>query len=34
MRLDWNDIKARAAKFAADWKDARYERGETQTLLQ
>jgi hypothetical protein len=32
MRLDWNDIKARAAKFAADWKDARYERGETQTF--
>jgi hypothetical protein len=32
MRLDWNDIKARAAKFAAEWKDAYYERGETQTL--
>jgi hypothetical protein len=32
MRLDWNDIKARAAKFAADWKDAYYERGETQTF--
>jgi len=32
MRLDWNDIKARAAKFAGDWKDAQYERGETQTF--
>ncbi len=32
MRLDWNDIKARAAKFAAEWKDAQYERGETQTF--
>jgi hypothetical protein len=32
MRLDWNDIKARAGKFAVDWKDARYERGETQTF--
>ncbi|MGI8570925.1 MAG: type IIL restriction-modification enzyme MmeI [Methylocella sp.] len=32
MRLDWNDIKARAAKFAGEWKDAHYERGETQTF--
>lgn len=32
MRLDWNDIKARAAKFAEEWKDAQYERGETQTF--
>lgn len=32
MRLDWNDIKARAAKFAEDWRDAHYERGETQTF--
>jgi len=32
MRLDWNDIRARAAKFAEDWKDAHYERGETQTF--
>ncbi|MGH6839027.1 MAG: DNA methyltransferase [Methylocella sp.] len=32
MRLDWNDIKARAAKFATDWKDAHYERGESQTF--
>ncbi|MGL4634557.1 MAG: DNA methyltransferase, partial [Beijerinckiaceae bacterium] len=32
MRLDWNDIKARAAVFADAWKDAAYERGETQTF--
>jgi len=31
-RLDWNDIRARAAKFADDWKDAHYEKGETQTF--
>ncbi|MGH6856700.1 MAG: DNA methyltransferase [Methylocella sp.] len=32
MRLDWNDIKARAAKFAGEWSGAQYERGETQTF--
>ncbi len=32
MRLDWNDVRASAAKFADDWKDAHYERGETQTF--
>ena len=32
MRLDWNDVKARAAKFADEWKDARYERADTQTF--
>lgn len=32
MRLDWNDIRARAARFADEWKDAHYERGETQTF--
>lgn len=32
MRLDWNDIRARASKFADEWKDAHYERGETQTF--
>jgi type I restriction-modification system DNA methylase subunit len=32
LRLDWNDIRARAAKFAEEWKDAHYERGETQTF--
>lgn len=32
MRLDWNDIRARAARFADEWKDAHYEKGETQTF--
>ncbi len=32
LRLDWNDIRARAAKFAEEWRDAHYERGETQTF--
>ena len=30
MRLSWNEIRARAAKFAQDWKDRGYEKGETQ----
>ncbi len=30
MRLSWNEIRARAAAFAAEWKDAHYERGQTQ----
>jgi hypothetical protein len=32
MRLSWNEIRVRAARFARDWKDARYERGECQTF--
>ena len=32
MRLDWNDIKARAGKFADEWKEAHYERSDTQTF--
>jgi hypothetical protein len=32
MHLNWNEIRARAARFAADWKDAHYERGESQTF--
>jgi hypothetical protein len=32
MRLDWNEIRARAARFAEKWKGAAYERGETQTF--
>jgi len=32
MRLNWNEIRARAARFAAAWKDAHYERGECQTF--
>lgn len=31
-RLSWNEIRARAAEFAADWKDAHYEKGETQSF--
>ena len=32
MRLSWNEIRVRAARFAEEWKDAHYERGETQTF--
>ena len=32
MRLSWNEIKIRAARFADEWKNARYERGESQTF--
>ena len=32
MRLSWNEIRARAARFAEDWKDAKYERGEAQSF--
>ena len=32
MNLSWNEIRARAAKFATDWKDAAYEKGETQSF--
>ena len=32
MHLSWNEIRVRAAKFAADWKDAGYEKGETQSF--
>lgn len=32
MRLSWNEIRARAAVFAQDWKDAHYEKGETQSF--
>lgn len=32
MRLSWKEIRARAARFAEEWKDARYEKGETQTF--
>jgi hypothetical protein len=32
MRLSWNEIKTRAARFADEWKNARYERGESQTF--
>jgi len=32
LRLSWNEIRARAARFAEDWADAHYERGETQSF--
>ncbi len=32
MRLTWNEIRARAADFAREWSDARYEKGETQSF--
>ena len=32
MRLSWNEVRARAAAFAEDWKDASYEKGETQSF--
>ena len=32
MRLSWNEIRARAARFAEEWRSARYERGESQTF--
>ncbi len=32
MTLSTNEVRARAAEFARDWKDARYEAGEKQTF--
>ena len=32
MRLSWNEVRARAAAFAEKWRDAAYERGETQSF--
>jgi hypothetical protein len=32
MRLSWNEIRVRAARFADEWKIAHYERGESQTF--
>ena len=32
MRLSWNEVRARAAKFTARWEDAAYEKGETQSF--
>ena len=32
MRLSWNEIRARAATFADEWRDAAYEKGETQSF--
>lgn len=32
MRLSWNEIRTRASRFAAEFADACYERGETQSF--
>jgi hypothetical protein len=32
MRLSWNEIRVRAASFAAEWRTAHYEKGETQSF--
>lgn len=32
VSLSWNEIRVRAASFADKWKDAGYEKGETQTF--
>ncbi len=32
MRLSWNEVRARAAAFADEWRDASYEKGETQSF--
>jgi hypothetical protein len=32
MRLSWNEIRVRAAAFSDEWKDASYEKGETQSF--
>ena len=32
MRLSWNEVRARAGAFAHDWRDAAYEKGETQSF--
>ena len=31
-RLSWNEIRVRASSFSARWKDASYEKGETQSF--
>ena len=32
MRLSWNEVRVRAASFATEWRDAAYEKGETQSF--
>lgn len=32
MRLSWNEVRARAARFADEWSDAHYEKGETHSF--
>ena len=32
MRLSWNEVRVRAAAFADKWREAAYEKGETQSF--
>ena len=32
MRLSWNEIRTRAAAFSNEWRDATYEKGESQSF--
>ena len=32
MRRSWNEVRARAATFANEWRDAAYEKGDTQSF--
>ncbi|MDE0000552.1 MAG: hypothetical protein OXQ89_22645, partial [Rhodospirillaceae bacterium] len=32
MHLSWNEVRARAARFAEEWQNASYEKGETQSF--
>lgn len=32
MRLSWNEMRARASAFSQEWKNASYERGESQSF--
>ena len=32
MRMSWNEVRARAARFADDWKHPAYEKGETHSF--
>ena len=32
MRLSWNEIRARAARFASEWAGESREKGETQSF--
>ena len=34
MRLSWNEVRARAAEFANDWANAKYEKSETQPFYE
>ena len=32
MHLSWNEVRVRAASLAEEWRDAAYEKGETQSF--